>query len=773
MKPESKKYLSWPWAILAILLLGPVVDLAAQPSLRLVLPVSPAPLPLQEVPTVGFPALDLDLVASEDAVREAAGGPMRFAVTQPVLITPDTHGLWRRSPTDPETSIWRLRIHAEAANSLNLGFARYRLPEGARLLLYAADRTSTLRPYTADDNKEHGELWTPVVLTDDLVLELQVLTVDIPRTELALAAINQGYRGFARPEATSQKSGSCNVDTACPEANGWRDQVRSVARITISGAFLCSGSMLNNTAQDLRPYFLTANHCGVTTSTDQTVVVFWNYENSTCRTPGGAPSGGNGNGSLAQNQTGTIFRAGNPANDFTLVELEDAPNPAWNVFWAGWDRRVLDPAGAVTIHHPAGDEKRISFENDPLTTTSFGGNISPGDGTNLRVADWDLGTTEGGSSGSPLFSLGKRVIGQLQGGFAACGNNDPDWYGKFSSSWARGSTSTTRLREWLDPLGTGASTLNGTSVAAPAAPAAPSALEATPLSASMIELSWKDNASNESEYLVEISEDGANFSLLSAVPANSTAAIAQDLDAGVTYFFRVQARNGVGTSAFSNVADATTILAVPTAPEELKATALSTTEIRLTWKDRSTDETGFLIEFSQTGGTFTPLLTLPPGAQIATVANLQPLTQYFFRVRAQNLSGNSAPSNVASALTFGPNGGTCVPNAETLCLTGGRFRVTTTWKTDQGDSGVGTAVPLTADTGYFWFFNEANVEMVVKVLNACSFANRFWVFAGGLTNVEVNLTVVDSLTGAARTYTNPQTTPFQPIQDTEAFATCP
>jgi hypothetical protein len=752
--------------------LGPVVDLAAQPSLQLVLP-SRAALPLEEVPTVSFPALDLALVAAEDAVQEAAGEPTRFAVPHPVLITPDTHGLWRQSPTDPETSIWRLRIRAEAANSLNLGFTRYRLPEGAQLLLYAADRTQALRPYTADDNGEHGELWTPVVLTEDLVVELQVPTANIPQTELALTAINQGYRGFTRPGTAIQKSGSCNVDTACPEANGWRDQVRSVARITISGAFLCSGSMLNNTAQDLRPYFLTANHCGVTTSTDQTVVVYWNYENSTCRAPGSTQSGGNGNGSLGQNQTGTIFRAGNAANDFTLVELEEAPNAAWNVFWAGWDRRVLDPAGAVTIHHPAGDEKRISFENDPLTTTSFGGNISPGDGTNLRVADWDLGTTEGGSSGSPLFSLAKRVIGQLQGGFAACGNNQPDWYGKFSSSWARGSTQATRLREWLDPLGTGASTLNGTSVAAPAAPAAPSTLEATPLSSSMIELSWKDNASNESEFLVEISEDGTNFFLLSTVPANSTAAIAQDLDAGVTYFFRVQARNGAGSSAFSNIADATTVLAVPAAPEELMAIALSTTEIRLTWKDRSTDETGFLVEVSQTGSAFTPLLTVPPNAQIATVENLQPLTQYFFRIRAKNLSGNSAPSNVATALTFGPDGGTCVPNAETLCLTGGRFRVTTTWSTNQGDSGVGTAVPLTEDTGYFWFFSQTNVEMVIKVLDACSFSDHFWVFAGGLTDVEVTLTVVDSLTGAARNYTNPQSTPFQPIQDTEAFTTCP
>ncbi|HEX7184173.1 MAG TPA: hypothetical protein VF756_20260 [Thermoanaerobaculia bacterium] len=114
----------------------------------------------------------------------------------------------------------------------------------------------------------------------------------------------------------------------------------------------------------------------------------------------------------------------------------------------------------------------------------------------------------------------------------------------------------------------------------------------------------------------------------------------------------------------------------------------------------------------------------------------------------------------------------CQPTPTRLCLNGGRFAVTTTWETPQGQSGVGNAIQLTADTGYFWFFNQENVEVVVKVLNACS-RGRYWVFASGLTNVEVELRVEDTLTGEVRTYTNPQRTAFQPIQDTSAFATCP
>jgi hypothetical protein len=115
----------------------------------------------------------------------------------------------------------------------------------------------------------------------------------------------------------------------------------------------------------------------------------------------------------------------------------------------------------------------------------------------------------------------------------------------------------------------------------------------------------------------------------------------------------------------------------------------------------------------------------------------------------------------------------CVPGPTNLCLSGGRFRVEVTWKTPDGKTGAGQAVALTADTGYFWFFDSANVEMVLKVLNACPLNNHFWVYAGGLTNVETRIVVTDTLKGVLKVYTNPQRTAFVPIQETSAFETCP
>lgn len=117
--------------------------------------------------------------------------------------------------------------------------------------------------------------------------------------------------------------------------------------------------------------------------------------------------------------------------------------------------------------------------------------------------------------------------------------------------------------------------------------------------------------------------------------------------------------------------------------------------------------------------------------------------------------------------------GSCVPSATALCLNGGRFRVEADWETKQGAQGAAQAVELTADTGLFWFFSSDNVEAVVKVLDGCAVNQRYWVFAGGLTNVRTEITVTDTATGAVKTYVNPQRTAFLPIQDTNAFAACP
>ncbi|HEX5720593.1 MAG TPA: hypothetical protein VF179_30850 [Thermoanaerobaculia bacterium] len=117
--------------------------------------------------------------------------------------------------------------------------------------------------------------------------------------------------------------------------------------------------------------------------------------------------------------------------------------------------------------------------------------------------------------------------------------------------------------------------------------------------------------------------------------------------------------------------------------------------------------------------------------------------------------------------------GLCVPSATAMCLNNNRFKVEASFRTSGSPAAAAKMVKLTEDTGYLWFFTSTNVEVVVKVLNGCGLNSRYWVFAAGLTNVEVILTVTDTQTGVPRTYTNPLNQPFPPLQDTNAFATCP
>ena len=224
--------------------------------------------------------------------------------------------------------------------------------------------------------------------------------------------------------------------------------------------------------------------------------------------------------------------------------------------------------------------------------------------------------------------------------------------------------------------------------------------------------------------------------------------------------------------SFRGLALSATRASTPNAPSNLVATARSDDEIELDWTDNSNNETEFRVESKTASSSFVDIGAVGANIHEASVTGLNPSTTYTFRVRARNASGNSGYSNEASATTFG-GPSVCTANSTTLCLNNDRFKVQATFETAQPQSGQAQVVELTTDTGYLWFFSSTNVEAVIKVINACSFNNRYWVFAGGLTDVRVVLTVTDTQTGAVKTYTNPLGTKFAPIQDTSAFATCP
>jgi len=379
-------------------------------------------------------------LAADAALR--ATTPLRFAVPTTVGVSPAAHGTWEQLP---EGRLWRLRVASVGATDLNFGFSQFWLPEGATLHICSEDVAYFQGPYTAGDNKAHRQLWTPVVPGGSGYIELFVPAQTAEEPRLVLSQIGRGYRDLfhRRNDLFQLAAGACEIDVACPQAAGWSNEIRSVARYSVSGSALCTGTLIADAAADLRNYFLTANHCGLDSLNAATVVVYWNYESPTCGQLGG--------GSLAQNQSGAIFRAAKTDVDFALIELEDIPESNFRVYYSGWNRSGTQPGGAVGIHHPNGAEKAISFSTTALTTVNscIG---SGGSATHWQVF-WSAGVTEPGSSGSGIWDpVTHRLVGTLSGGTSDCTRpNSPDCYGKLAVAWASGNTAATRLRDWLDP----------------------------------------------------------------------------------------------------------------------------------------------------------------------------------------------------------------------------------------------------------------------------------------------------------------------------------
>ncbi|SDW35946.1 proprotein convertase P-domain-containing protein [Lysobacter enzymogenes] len=421
-----------------------------------------------------MPALDVAKAKAEDLQRDKRGDIPRFALAIDVDMTPQNSGAWEYT-ADGQFAVWRQRVRSEKALSLNFGFTDYYMPAGGRLLVYPATQAPAgdrglISQYDASNNNSARQLWTAVVPGAEAVIEAVIPRDKVGEFKLRLTKVNHDYVGFgplARrlAAASGEKgvSGSCNIDVVCPEGDGRRDIIRAVGAYSKSGTLACTGSLVNNTANDRKMYFLTAHHCGMgTASTAASIVVYWNYQNSTCRAPNTPASGANGDGSMSQTQSGSTVKATYATSDFTLLELNNAANPAFNLFWAGWDRRDQNYPGAIAIHHPNVAEKRISNSTSPTSFVAWGG----GAGTTHLNVQWQPsgGVTEPGSSGSPIYSPEKRVLGQLHGGPSSCsatGTNRSDQYGRVFTSWTGGGAAASRLSDWLDPASTGAQFIDG------------------------------------------------------------------------------------------------------------------------------------------------------------------------------------------------------------------------------------------------------------------------------------------------------------------------
>lgn len=432
------------FGLLLSLLLGQII--VAQPSIG----GKPYGLKsgIEKAPVFKLSPINESELLAEDEQWSAQGDKsFRFGKDVLVNLNINTHGQWKT--LNNGSRIWRLAIESEGAKSLNLIFSRFNLPANGKLFVYTPDGKTVKGAYTeANENKNGGFAILPIV-GDKIIVEYVSPVSVTTNPELEISYVIHGYRSFTKDAKDFGGSGDCNNNVVCPEGNPWEAQIRSVVLLlTGNGTRYCSGAAINNTSNDGTPYVLTAEHCGPGVND----VFVFNYKSPTCNP--------NQDWNLDDAVQGCTIRATNGGSDVCLVEL-DAEIPAeYNAFLAGWNRQNVPPPNSVSIHHPDTDVMKISFDEDAAEIADFGGADC------WHILNWEDGTTEPGSSGSPLFNENKQIIGQLYGGTANCDNNIDDYYGRFITSWS-GNQANTRLRDWLDPSGSDLAFVDGIEASIP------------------------------------------------------------------------------------------------------------------------------------------------------------------------------------------------------------------------------------------------------------------------------------------------------------------
>jgi hypothetical protein len=400
---------------------------------------------------------------------------LQVAVDNPVAIDPSRSGVW--DTLADGSRLWRVRLRAAGATDLRLGFARYALPAGATLYVIGADDYYQ-GPYTAADAMD-ARFNAPVVPGDIATVEVRVPAGAMFSSDaLELGSVGAGFRDVFGREKTDSRdlgtSGACNVNVVCPLGQAYLDDIRAVGQYEYQADdnrryYLCTGTLVANVPHDHKNYFMTAAHCITSNTEAASMVVYWNYQSTQCNQLS-APAGGFFN----DNQQGAVLRATRADVDFSLVELSQTPDPAWHLYYAGWDASGATPAATIGIHHPLGDVKKITAGPAPTTTDSCISGSPTAANTHWATGPYTQGTTENGSSGSGLFVASasgyphaRLLTGTLSGGDAACSSVSPsqpnagtDCYGKLAVAWD-GASAATRLRDWLDPAHTGTTLLEG------------------------------------------------------------------------------------------------------------------------------------------------------------------------------------------------------------------------------------------------------------------------------------------------------------------------
>ena len=424
-----------------------------------------------KAPIAILPQLDMAIIEAEDKEDMEYDIPPRFGYRHKVNYDLTNSGTWYELPNGDK--LWQLDVVCPNALSVNFCYNRFWIPEGGKFFVYSKDKKHSIGAFTSRNNKgsrnDTKGFATGLIYGSEVVLEYYQPKNVTADAIISIDYIVHGYRYISFGEKALGDGGNCMVNINCEEGQNWQCEKNAVAMILVYGNRYCTGALINTTSLSQEPLFLTANHCisrygDAVDNPDLSYYSFyWNYEAPGCLNVNTEPG--------HTSTTGATILANNPDSDFALLKLTEDPKnlSTYIPSYLGWDCTGQSGVPGICIHHPHGDVKKISSVNgQPISTyyLNYAENLSA---THWKVI-WGAtlnghGTTEGGSSGSPLLSADHKLIGQLHGGYANCGDSilAPDWYGKFNVSWNGNSNSSIyrRLNCWIDSLNTNVQAMEG------------------------------------------------------------------------------------------------------------------------------------------------------------------------------------------------------------------------------------------------------------------------------------------------------------------------
>lgn len=430
---------------------------------------------LLSVQTVTMPNLDMNKIRAEDIEDEEYDMPPRFGYPHQVDYNLTNSGTWQNLPNGDK--LWRLNVVCPGALSINFCYDKFWIPEGGKFFVYSKDRNHSIGAFTSINNKGDKDnvrgFATGLVYSNDVILEYYQPKEVNDEAIISIEYIVHGYRYINLDMKSLGSSGSCMVNVNCEEGMDWQNEKKAVALILVNGNRYCTGSLINTSDIGAKPYLLTADHClgdwannnikydAVTLPNLDHYSFYWNYEAPGCANTTIEP--------LYISTSGATILANNSYSDFALLRLSENPMDVsgYMPFYLGWDCSGGAGNPGVCIHHPAGDVKKISTVKDEAESV-YWTSMTQDPNSHWRVL-WKAtlnghGTTQGGSSGSPLFNSNHKVIGQLHGGtYDVCSPSKKSWYGKISVSWTGNGNDSIqrRLNCWLDSLNTGIQKMEG------------------------------------------------------------------------------------------------------------------------------------------------------------------------------------------------------------------------------------------------------------------------------------------------------------------------